>query len=434
MFYYIDPGTGSMLFTILIGVLGAAIYMLRNVFMKLRFMLSGGKADQAEANRVPFAIFTDSKRYWNVFKPICDALERRGESVLYLTASPDDPALEAQYSHVQARFVGEGNRAFARMNMLKADVVLSSTPGLDVYQWKRSRDVLWYVHVLHAANEVTAYRMFGIDYFDAVMLSGEYQARQVRQLEEKRHLPAKELPMIGLPHMDAMRQRLLNAEPLPKGPTTVLIAPSWGSNAIFSKYGGRIIDALLKTDMHIIIRPHPQSYTAEKELLDGLMQAYPNGERIEWDKSNDNFDVLRRADIMISDFSGVIFDFTLVFDKPIIYADTSFDKSALDAWWLEEDMWTFSILDKLGLQLTPDALDALPDMIHRCLNEPAFQAGRDRARQETWANIGQSAEKAADYLVATRQRLLAEQAQQRSDRAKGRREASKDDGASAACA
>ena len=43
MLLYIDPGTGSMLFTILIGVIGASIYSLRMLFIKLRFKLSGGK-------------------------------------------------------------------------------------------------------------------------------------------------------------------------------------------------------------------------------------------------------------------------------------------------------------------------------------------------------------------------------------------------------
>jgi len=144
-FAYIDPGTGSMLFTILIGVLSAAAYFLRNSFMKLRFIFSLGKKEKVENDdSVPFAIFTDSKRYWNIFKPICDELEKRGQKAVYLTASPDDPALDEHYEHVTAQFIGEGNRAFARMNMLKADVVLSTTPGIDVYQWKRSRDVKWF--------------------------------------------------------------------------------------------------------------------------------------------------------------------------------------------------------------------------------------------------------------------------------------------------
>ena len=406
MFFYIDPGTGSMLFTILIGVLGAGIYLLRDALVKIRFLLSGGKRGREDAGRSDFVFFTDSKRYWTIFKPICDAMEKRGADVLYLTASADDPMLNEKYSHIRTEFAGEGNRAFAKLNVLKADVVFSSTPGLDVYQWKRSRDVRWYVHLPHAPNDITLYRMFGVDYFDALLLSGDYQRRQIRQLEELRGLPAKEIELVGLPQLDGMKERLETAPPMPEHPVTVLVAPSWGPSSIFNKYGGRIIDCLLKTPYDIIVRPHPQSFTSEKDLIDSLMKQYPDSDRLTWDRSTDNFDTLRRSDILISDFSGVIFDFTLVFDKPVIYADTSFDKGPYDAWWLDEELWTFTILKKLGKQLSEENIDRIGEVIEECLRDPEFKAGRDQARAETWANEGRSVESIADYLIRTRERLL----------------------------
>lgn len=406
MFFYIDPSTGSMLFTILIGVLGAAIYMLRNVVIKLRFALSGGRRQGGDASRIPFAIFTDDKRYWNTFQPICDELERRGQPTVYLTASPDDPALKARYAHVRAEFIGEGNRAFARMNTLKADVVLSTTPGLEVYQWKRSRDVSYYMHILHMPNDATLYRMFGLDYFDAVLLTGAYQVDQLRKLEALRGLPAKALPLVGLPYLDRLKARLEEAGPAPAHPTTVLLAPSWGPSGLLNVYGKRLLDALLKTDYHIIVRPHPQSFVSEKPLMDALTQAYPDSERLQWDRSNDNFEVLRRSDIMISDFSGVMFDFALVFDGPVIYAKAEFDKGPYDAWWLEDELWTFTILEKLGLPLAEADLNDIGALVERCLNQPRFREGRDQARRETWANIGHSAEATVDFMISTREDLL----------------------------
>ena len=408
--FYIDPGTGSMLFTILIGVLGAAIYALRDSAMKLRFYLSGGKAEKENAERIPYAIFTDSKRYWNVFEPICDEFERRGQALVYMTASPDDPALQKPYSHVSCQFIGEGNKAYAKLNMLRADILLSSTPGLDVYQWKRSRDVSFYAHIPHAVSDVTVYRMFGLDYYDAVLLSGEYQAEQVRELERLRGLPAKELPIVGQPYMDTMRARLRQAEPLPEDrPLTVLLAPSWGESAILKRYGGRMIEALLETGCRVIVRPHPQSFSSEKELLDKLMAAYPESERLEWNRDNDNVEVLRRSDIMISDFSGVIFDFSLVFDRPVIYADTAFDKSPYDACWLAEELWTFSTLPKIGQQLSPENFGQLRQLIDECLQEPRYRENRERARQETWQHIGEGAVRTVDYLMEKYRQLQEKQ-------------------------
>jgi len=397
---YIDPGTGSMLFTILIGLIGAAVYSIRMIAMKIRFRISGGKAEE-NTNKIPFVIFSDNKRYWVNFEPICRELDKRGQDVVYMTASADDPVLNNPYPHIHGEFIGDGNKAFAKLNFLNATVVLSTTPGLDVYQWKRSKDVSFYVHIAHAPNDITLYRMFGLDYYDAVLLSGDYQARQIRQLEALRGLPEKELTIVGIPYMDEMAKRLSGAPALPPHEKTVLLAPSWGSSAIFSVYGGEILDVLLKTDYHIIVRPHPQSFTSEKELLEKLMERYPDSDKLEWNRDTDNFEVLRRSDILISDFSGVIFEFSLIYDKPVIYTDPRFDTSLYDAWWLPEPLWTASALPRIGSQLTRENMGDLGQLLDTCLTDPRFAQGRREVKAETWAHAGEGAARAAEYLLST---------------------------------
>lgn len=395
---YIDPGTGSMLFTILLGVIGAGIYSLRMLLIKLRFALSGGKIEVNE-NKIPFAIFSDDKRYWNVFEPLCKEMDKRGKDVVYMTSSQDDPVFDCPYEHVKAEYIGEDNKAFAKLNFLKATILLSTTPGLDVYQWKRSKEVDYYVHIFHAANDVTLYRMFGIDYYDALLLSGDYQEKDIRRLEELRNLPAKELHKIGIPYMDVMKERLAQAAPIEKKERTILLAPSWGPSAILNVHGGKIIQKLLDTGYHVIVRPHPQSFKSEKALMDKLMKEYPDSEQLEWNRDNDNFEVLRRSDILISDFSGVIFDFSLIYDKPIIYTDPKFDLGVYDAWWLDTPLWTLSALPRLGRELTEENMENIGELIEICLNDPAYVQGRKEVKAETWVNEGKAAEKAVDYLL-----------------------------------
>lgn len=408
MILYIDPGTGSMLFTILIGVIGAAVYSLRMLFIKLRFMLSGGKAE-ANNKKIPIAIFSDDKRYWSIFEPVCRELDRLGRDVVYMTASAEDPALENTFEHVKAEFIGEDNKAFAKLNYLNATILFSTTPGLDVYQWKRSPDVDHYVHIPHAAGEITLYRMFGVDHYDALLLSGDYQIEDVRDLEKLWGLPRKELVKVGIPYMDVMAQRLAQAGPVPEHPRTVLLAPSWGPSAIFGVYGGRIIEVLLKTGYHVIVRPHPQSFKSEKEMLDKLMQQYPDSEQLEWNRDTDNFECLRRSDILISDFSGVIFDFALVYDKPIIYTDPDFDLSVYDAWWLKKPLWTQSALPRLGRQLTEENMEQLKALVDECLEDNRYAEGRREVKAETWGHFGEGAKRTADYLVKKYDELTKDQ-------------------------
>ena len=403
---YIDPGTGSMLFALLIGILGALRYLLRSWFVHLRFILSGGKKVDSNAEKLPIVIFSDDKRYWPVFKPVCEILNKKGLDVTYMTSSEDDPALNSGLEHIHGEFIGKGNKAFAKLNFLKANIVLSTTPGLDVYQWKRSKDVNCYIHMLHMPNELIQYRMFGLDYYDTILISGDYQEKDVRELEKIRNLPAKEIYHIGIPYMDEMVKRLKNNPSVSSEKKTVLLAPSWGDSAILSKYGNEIIDILLATDYHIIIRPHPQSFASETELMNSLMNKYPDSEQLEWNRDNDNFEVLKRSDIMISDFSGVIFDFALVYDKPIIYADTEYKKDPYDSWWLPYQGWTFNVLPRIGEKLTRDNFSNLKEIIDKCLSDEKYAKGRDEARKETWEYPGDGASRAADFIEKIYQEII----------------------------
>lgn len=405
--HYIDPGTGSMLFTLLIGLVTTGYFFLRKVIIKLRFTLSGGSGKSADQGKLPYVIFSDHKRYWNVFKPICDEFERRGLELHYWTASPDDPALATPYEHVTCEFIGEGNKAFARLNMMSADVVLSTTPGLDVLQWKRSKDVGWYVHTLHAVDSAAAYRMFGLDYYDAVLLSGDFQTSEIRTLEKLRGLPPKELEVVGCTYLDVMAERLKTMAPSCNERPCVLLAPSWGDSSILSVYGTKIIDALLDTGYEVVIRPHPQSMTAERDLIDSLMTAYPDGDDLSWNFDNDNFEILNRCDIMISDFSGVVFDFALVFDKPVIYTKGTFDNSVYDAAWLEEPLWKFTAYARLGIELSEDQFSRMREVIDSVIADESLAEGREQVRREGWAHQGESVIRTVSYLVEKRAELIA---------------------------
>lgn len=392
---YIDPGTGSMLFAILIGALGVMHFAFKGLLVKLKFLISGGKETKTGKDAAPLVVFSDDKRYWQIFEPVVRELNSRSFDVTYMTQSKDDPALSADYPHLHAEFIGEGNKGFAKMNFLKATMVLATTPGLDVYQWKRSKDVKYYVHLPHMPGELTTYRMFGVDFYDALLLSGQYQIDDCRALEKLRNEPEKECTIIGIPYLDE-KSRKLEGHITEDHERTVLVAPSWGSNSLLNRFGNRLFDQLILTGYHIIIRPHPQSFTSEKELIGNLMAKYPD---LEWNRDTDNFDVLNRSDIMISDFSGVIFDYSLVFDKPVICAYTNFDNSQLDAYWLDTPIWTAKVIPRIGPILGEENLTEIKSLIDAAIEDKSYEDSRHEVRNETWMYRGEGAKRAAEYLM-----------------------------------
>ena len=404
---YIDPGTGSMLFSLFIGIAAAASFGLRALYLKLKFVFSGGKTEaKGDEKSVPFVIFSDHKRYWNVFKPICDEFERRKVPLVFYTASPDDPALSEKYEYVSAEYLGEKNKPYAKLNFLHANILLATTPGLDVYQWKRSKGVKCYVHIPHSISDFAGYRMFALDHYDSVIASGENQRASLRKLEELRpSIKEKEFVVVGSTYLDAMKKRLDSLPPRSANMRkVVLVAPTWGKSGILAKFGEKFLSELEKTDFDIVIRPHPQSVVSEQHILQPLREKFPN---FLWNFDNDNFDILNKADILITDFSGVMFDFALVFDKPIIYADTTFDSLPYDVDWLNEPLWEFTILDKLGIQLQEAQFADMQAVIEKAIASESLKAGREEVRRIAWQNQEKAAQATVDFLVEKQRDMTA---------------------------
>lgn len=399
-FLYIDPGTGSMLFSLAIGVATAGVFAFRALAVKIRFILSGGKAEKLQAGKIPYLIFSDHKRYWNVFKPICDQFEERKIPLVYYTQSEDDPALSAKYEFVKAEYIGEGNKGFVKMNMLNAGTVIATTPGLDVLQWKRSKTVDRYIHIPHSCDDLAGYRMFALDYYDAFLACGQNQIDFAKKIEEARPaIKRKEMFAAGSTFLDAALDHVkeLPAHTLNKEKPVILLAPSWGPSSILVRFGDSLLSALKETGFEVIVRPHPQSFTADKEIIDSLMEKYSC---FEWNRDNDNLAVLNRSDMMITDFSGIILEYTLLFNRPFMYADTSFDTAVYDAAWFDEKMWILRAAEKMGLKLEEKDFGNIKEVINNALSSTSLQEARNEIKEECWAQVGNAAKNIVDFITA----------------------------------
>ena len=407
---YIDPGTGSALFSILIGAAATVYFLGRALFIKLKVIFSGGRISKSYAVENPYVIYNEGSQYSNVFKPVLDEFEARGINILYLSSDKNDPLLNESYNYVKKEFIGEKNKAFLRLNMLKASVVLMTTPGLDVYQLKRSKGVKHYSHVLHAPCDATLYRLFGIDYFDSIMLSGDYQAKDIRVLEEKRGLKAKKLITVGCTYLDVFAEKIKQIPKEENRPFTVLVSPSWGPSSILSLFGEKLLDPLVKTGFRIIVRPHPQSKKSESNILEKLETKYKDAPNLHWDYERENIYSLAKSDVMISDFSGIIFDYTFLFDKPVLYVRQGFDLRPYDADDLGEDavdnLWHFKVLKEIGIQLKEEDFSSIGEIIKNASDSDELRQARQRAKDTAWQYRGEAGKRTTDYLLSINKEIV----------------------------
>lgn len=401
-FLYIDPGTGSMLFSVLIGAAATLFFLARALILKLKVLISGKKDGiQLDSSFKKFVIYNEGKQYWNTFMPVVQEFENRGIELTYYTSAKDDPVFETSWKHVKAEFIGEGNSAFAKLNMLSAGFVLMTTPGLQVYQLKRSKNVKHYSHVLHMPNDATTYRLFGLDFFDSVLLSGDYQAADLRTLEEMRGINRKDLITVGCPYLDVYKKNIEEIPDEENHPFTVLVSPSWGDVGILKKYGEKLLDPLSRTGWRIIVRPHPQSKKSESEMLERLEERYKDNNNIIWDYERQNIFSLKKADIMISDFSGIIFDYTFLCDKPVMYVAGNMDLRPYDAYDLNKKLWQYEVLEKFGTELNEDQFENIKEVIQSMSDSKELAEQRRIAKETAWMHQGNAGKNIADYMIKT---------------------------------
>jgi CDP-glycerol glycerophosphotransferase (TagB/SpsB family) len=204
-------------------------------------------------------------------------------------------------------------------------------------------------------------------------------------------------------------EKIKNAErgaPLGENPAfTILVSPSWGNGSLLNVFGASLLDPLVKTSWRIIVRPHPQSKKSEADTLATLEERYRGAANVVWDYSAENLEALAASDIMISDFSGIIFDYIFLFDKPVIYANVFFTIEMYDASDLDHLPWRFEVVKTFGKELKGSDLEKLPDIIREAAVDERAALARRAAKDIAWQFAGEADERAVDFLTAKRKEL-----------------------------
>lgn len=404
LFCYIDPGTGSLLFSALFGIIGTLFFLSKALIIKLKTFSFGekiNKKDKSYKIKPKIIIYGEDKRYYNVFKPIIEELINLSIPITYYSSSEDDPIFDIKNDLLYSEFIGVGNKAYAKLNFIEADICLMTTPNLDVFQLKRSKGVKKYVHIMHSPSEAALYCLYSLDFFDAVLLNGKNQINDIRELENLRGTKIKYLDIIGSTYLDELenkKNKILEIKNETKNKKTVLIAPSWGVNGLLTRFGEKLIDAIVENGFHLIIRPHPQSLIVEKEMIEKLKNKYKDNKNLEWDFDVDNIYSLSKADVMLSDFSGVIFDYAFMFEKPTIIPSFTFDKRGYDAIELKDETWTFKVLPQISVSLDENNFSSIANIINETMDNKSLKENILKVKEEAYMYRGEASKRGALVL------------------------------------
>lgn len=392
---YLDPATGNVIINIIIGIIAAFSFSLKKLFY---FVLSG-KKEVLNKTKKKVAFFSEGKQYWETFKPLIDVFLEKEVEFNYYTLDIEDPALDIEAPGMKSQFLGYGFFASLRFYNIDAPILLSTTPNIGApnYPLKKPKRTKNMVHVFHSLTDISIYKKNALDYYDTVILAGSFQESSIREVEAKRQLPSKTTIVLGLPYLDTLISNKKRCEKREK--KTILIGSSWGNKGCLKQYEVGFIKRLADSDNYtIIIRPHPQSLKIEKEMIETYKRELDCFSNVTWDESLSPTGSMSKADILISDTSSIRYDFSFIYEKPVITLDiTSEDMKGYE----REDityLWDQEATLKIGYKLTKNNIDNLPFMVEKALAEFTSISIRD-FRDDTVKNIGYSSVLIRDYLV-----------------------------------
>ncbi|WGK70281.1 CDP-glycerol glycerophosphotransferase family protein [Candidatus Haliotispira prima] len=389
---YIDPGTGSLLGSAVIGLTLALIFYMRGLFYRLLSAVTGRRNACHSDFSEQLVFFSEGRNYWHVFQPIFRELlsqnntqqQLGGRPMVYLTADKDDPGLEwlSQYpQQVQTFCPGTLSSTIYTMNRLKAAMCVMTTPQLDIMQLKRSAHVGHYCHVMHSPDDIHTYEKFAFDYFDSVLCTSRHVMDNLRYLQQQRQtdymrkkglIQKRQLLETGCPYY---QNYFFDSDYKPNSGTDnnadngekggqatvpqlcVLLASSWGERS-FLNHIESILEQLLQLSCRVIFRPHPQAWVSDKKVLEQTEKLY--GERVQIDREVDNRPSMQQADVLICDISGIIYDFAFIHQKPVLALYPDQTKSAgYEAGDLQTPSSTFALLEEVGASLPIADIDQL---------------------------------------------------------------------------
>jgi len=411
---YLDPGSGSMLLYFLVGVFSALVYSIKNLFFEVKLSISQllAKDKIAIKDKKDIVFYSEGGFYWSTFEPVICELSRMNIKCSYYTSDKNDKGLKFQSKNVDTLFIGDGNFSLMSLNYLKTKILVMTTSQLDVMHLKRSPEVDYFIHLVHAPTDVFAYEPFAFDYFDCVMCSGQHQIDHLRLIEKARGAPNKILLKTGLVYFDnLLRRKSTSISKQKSGKKTVLVAPSWKSSSMLRSTGFKVLEVLANNGFNVILRPHPQSYINDLELMRSIEHKCEQFDAITIDKNNSANNSMMLSDVMVSDTSGVIYDFAFVYEKPVIAFDDTLDLDSLlelvEVNNMQEthvDVWEVKTKHKVATKICSNQIDSLPKTINQIVNDDC-KGDLRRFRDESVFNYGNAGKVAAKQLKHILDRL-----------------------------
>lgn len=267
--------------------------------------------------------YAENKASINHFRLLISELtQNRGLQVCYVTSVENDPFFNEMNSNVHFFYIGDGSARTQFFLTLEADVLVMDMPDLENFHIKRSKTYsVHYIYIFHSIFSTHTYlRKNALTNYDTIFCVGPHHINEIKKSEEIYSLKSKNLVEYGFGRLDDLieknkTQNFLNNE------RTILITPTYGKNNLLEKCGIELIEILLNAGFKVILRPHFRIFLESSSLIDKIEKKFKDDKNFSLEKGVIPFELFQNSLCLITDWSGISFEYAFVFEKPVMFID-----------------------------------------------------------------------------------------------------------------
>ena len=350
--------------------------------------------------------YAEDEDTWKHFQPIISELVGNfRQTVCYITSSETDPILQCTNESIKTFYIGFGSARTTLFLSLKADVMALTMPDLGNFNIKRSKYPVHYVYIFHSmVSSHMIYRHRAFDQFDSILCVGPHHVEEIRATESLYGLNRKQLVQSGYGLLDSLMSESASRDEPDVLPQTsikrVLVAPSWGADALLESCGRELIDLLLEANYHVTIRPHVMTMRQNWRLLSDLASMFDNSPNFFLDLNLASQGTVSDYDLMISDWSGASLEYAFGMSRPVLFIDVprKINNPGYDT--LGCVPIEMSLRTEIGLIASPDQLHEVPRLVELLCSDAAMWKERIRESRDRWVyNLGSSGSVGAKYIA-----------------------------------
>ena len=361
-------------------------------------------------NTKQLVYYSEKSGFYKYFKAQTEAIIENSDIIIhYVTSDPDDQIFGMNNPRIIPYYIDD-NRLIPLFMKIDADAVVMTTPSIQVYHLKRSlvRKDAEYIYTPHDPLSIHMSAEKGaFDHFDTVLCVGQHQLDELRETEQIYGLKEKNLIECGYSLIDELIADYEKTEKVQNAKKRILIAPSWHDGNLLEEAVFPLLDCILEKDYDITVRPHPEfikRYPARMQKIIGNYEdRLSDNFRIETDFSSNV--TIFTADLVITDWSGIAFEFAYSTKKPCLFVNTPMKVMNKEYTRLTNVPIEISLREKIGMTLDTDKLGSADEAIENLFKKQDFYKKTiETVMSSTLFNIGSSGRIAADYIISAASR------------------------------